>query len=144
LRKQWVVRDLGQIFNFDTVRVPLAAGCTCSNKVRTLLKRPGGHGGFCAHLVTGIEYRQGHVIAQLNSGNLRPVVSVYEFVYSMNLAQRVDQRDALAHGIAAVFRDAGPNLDGGLPPIEAYLPAAEELLQHYVNNDLSERPTPIP
>jgi hypothetical protein len=50
----------------------------------------------------------------------------------------------LAHGIAAVFRDAGPNLDGGLPPIEAYLPAAEELLQHYVNNDLSERPTPIP
>jgi hypothetical protein len=52
--------------------------------------------------------------------------------------------DALAHGIAAVFRDAGPNLDGGLPPIEAYLPAAEELLQHYVANDLSERHTPIP
>lgn len=52
--------------------------------------------------------------------------------------------DALAHGIAAVFRDAGPNLDGGLPPVEAYLPAAEELLQHYVNNDLSERSTPIP
>jgi hypothetical protein len=43
-----------------------------------------------------------------------------------------------------VFRDAGPNLDGGLPPIEAYLPAAEELLQHYVANDLSERHTPIP
>ncbi len=52
--------------------------------------------------------------------------------------------DALTHGIATVFRDAGPNLDGGLPPIEAYLPAAEELLQHYVNNDLSERQTPIP
>ena len=42
---------------------------------------------------------------------------------------------ALTHAIASVLRDAGPLLDGGLPPIEAYLPAAEELLQRYVEDD---------
>lgn len=42
---------------------------------------------------------------------------------------------ALAHAIADVMRDAGPLLDGGLPPVEAYLPAAEELLRLYVRND---------
>ncbi len=42
---------------------------------------------------------------------------------------------ALTHAIASVLRDAGPLLDGGLPPIEAYLPAAEELLQRYVSDD---------
>jgi len=39
---------------------------------------------------------------------------------------------ALAYAIAAVMRDAGPLLDGGLPPVEAYLPAAEEVLRLYV------------
>jgi hypothetical protein len=39
---------------------------------------------------------------------------------------------ALAYAIASVMRDAGPLLDGGLPPIEAYLPAAEEVLRLYV------------
>ena len=41
----------------------------------------------------------------------------------------------LALEIATVLRDAGPLLDGGLPPVEAYLEAAEELLRHYVRND---------
>lgn len=41
----------------------------------------------------------------------------------------------LAYGIATFFRDVGPSLDGGLPPVEAYLPAAEEVLRLYVNND---------
>lgn len=40
--------------------------------------------------------------------------------------------DQLAYGIAATLRDYGPLLDGGLPPVEAYLPAAEELLHEYV------------
>jgi hypothetical protein len=40
----------------------------------------------------------------------------------------------LAHGIAAMLRDVGPLLDGGLPPVEAYRPAAEALLEHYVND----------
>ena len=40
----------------------------------------------------------------------------------------------LAFRVASMFRELGPNLDGGLPPIEAYLPAAEELLRLYVNN----------
>jgi hypothetical protein len=39
---------------------------------------------------------------------------------------------ALLLAIAQVLRDAGPLLDGGLPPAEAYLPAAEEVVQHYV------------
>lgn len=46
---------------------------------------------------------------------------------------------ALTRAIAEVLRDAGPLLDGGLPPIEAYEPAAEELLQRYVNDDGSEQ-----
>jgi hypothetical protein len=39
---------------------------------------------------------------------------------------------ALSYAIASVMRDAGPLLDGGLPPVEAYLPAAEEVLRLYV------------
>ncbi len=39
---------------------------------------------------------------------------------------------ALCHTIASVMREVGPSLDGGLPPAEAYLPAAEEALDHYV------------
>jgi hypothetical protein len=40
--------------------------------------------------------------------------------------------DALTLGIAMALRDSGPLLDGGLPPAEAYLPAAEDVLRHYV------------
>lgn len=40
--------------------------------------------------------------------------------------------DQLAHAIAATLRDYGPLLDGGLPPVEAYRPAADELLREYV------------
>jgi hypothetical protein len=39
---------------------------------------------------------------------------------------------ALSAAIARVLRDVGPLLDGGLPPVEAYLPAAEALVHHYV------------
>lgn len=42
----------------------------------------------------------------------------------------------LTDGIAAVLRDTGPLLDGGLPPVEAYLPAAEELLLRYLRDDI--------
>jgi len=38
---------------------------------------------------------------------------------------------ALSYAIATVMRDAGPLLDGGLPPVEAYLPAADEVLRLY-------------
>ena len=51
---------------------------------------------------------------------------------------------ALIRAIATVLRDAGPLLDGGLPPIEAYEPAADELLQRYVHDDGTERSSPIP
>lgn len=39
---------------------------------------------------------------------------------------------ALVYAMAAFMRDVGPLLDGGLPPTEAYLPAAEEVLRVYV------------
>ncbi len=51
---------------------------------------------------------------------------------------------ALTHGIASVLRDAGPLLDGGLPPVEAYFPAAEDILRLYVENRLTQLPpTPM-
>jgi len=37
----------------------------------------------------------------------------------------------LVYAIAEVLRDHGPELDGGLPPVDAYVPAAEELLRLY-------------
>jgi len=50
---------------------------------------------------------------------------------------------ALTRAIAEVLRDAGPLLDGGLPPIEAYEPAAEELLHWYLNDDGTAARSPI-
>ncbi len=49
---------------------------------------------------------------------------------------------ALAYSIATFFRDVGPSLDGGLPPTEAYLPAAEELLRLYVYNHRAAAASP--
>lgn len=48
--------------------------------------------------------------------------------------------DALAYGVATALRDCGPLLDGGLPPVEAYLPAAEDLLRYYT----ADTPAPSP
>ena len=42
---------------------------------------------------------------------------------------------ALTSACAMALRDTGPLLDGGLPPVEAYLPAAEELLARYIRDD---------
>lgn len=42
---------------------------------------------------------------------------------------------ALMLHVAAALRDTGPLLDGGLPPVAAYLPAAEELVQRYIADD---------
>lgn len=47
----------------------------------------------------------------------------------------------LSHGIAMALRDTGPLLDGGLPPVEAYYPAAEDLLRRYVSDDGTGRAT---
>jgi hypothetical protein len=56
-----------------------------------------------------------------------------------------DHRDvmALTDGIASVLRDTGPMLDGGLPPVEAYLPAAEAMLTYYVRDDGGARSAPL-
>ncbi|MGZ9193603.1 MAG: hypothetical protein ACXW65_15215 [Gemmatirosa sp.] len=52
--------------------------------------------------------------------------------------------DALAWATATLLRDSGPLLDGGLPPIDAYVPAAEELLQQYVRGADSSPPSFAP
>jgi len=40
--------------------------------------------------------------------------------------------DLLVSEIARLLRDSGPLLDGGLPPVAAYEPAAHEMLERYV------------
>lgn len=42
---------------------------------------------------------------------------------------------ALSYAVARALRDTGPLLDGGLPPVEAYLPAAEEVLRGYCSRN---------
>jgi hypothetical protein len=51
----------------------------------------------------------------------------------------------LTRAVAAALRDGGPLLDGGLPPVEAYEPAAEELLRLLVadRGAADERPFAI-
>ncbi len=44
----------------------------------------------------------------------------------------------LARAVAAALRDGGALLDGGLPPVEAYEPAAEELLRRFVDEGAAE------
>ena len=41
--------------------------------------------------------------------------------------------DRLVSDVARLLRDAGPLLDGGLPPVAAYEPAAQEILERYVH-----------
>jgi len=40
----------------------------------------------------------------------------------------------LVASVARLLRDSGPLLDGGLPPVDAYEPAARELLEWYVSD----------
>ena len=48
----------------------------------------------------------------------------------------------LVSDLAALLRDCGPRLDGGLPPVAAYVPAAEEVMDRYVRGaTLVERKT---
>jgi hypothetical protein len=49
----------------------------------------------------------------------------------------------LLDGMATVLRDTGPLLDGGLPPVEAYLPAAEELVLRYLRDDSTHESPPL-
>ena len=47
-----------------------------------------------------------------------------------------DHRDPerLVSDISRLLRDAGPLLDGGLPPVAAYEPAAREILERYLRD----------
>jgi hypothetical protein len=44
---------------------------------------------------------------------------------------------ALTYHMAMALRDTGPLLDGGLPPVEAYLPAADDIVRRYVGRSAS-------
>lgn len=46
--------------------------------------------------------------------------------------------DQLVAEVAQLLRDNGPFLDGGLPPVAAYGPAAREMLDRYVRGGKSE------
>ena len=46
----------------------------------------------------------------------------------------------LVRDVAGLLRDHGPLLDGGLPPVAAYEPAATELLALYVGAAARPRP----
>lgn len=59
----------------------------------------------------------------------------YLFDLVSDCVHRHHDSAALIYAIASALRDAGPLLDGGLPPVEAYIPAAEELVDRYVRDD---------
>jgi hypothetical protein len=42
--------------------------------------------------------------------------------------------ERLVTDIARLLRDAGPLLDGGLPPVAAYEPAAREIIERYLRD----------
>jgi hypothetical protein len=43
--------------------------------------------------------------------------------------------EQLVNDIARLLRDAGPLLDGGLPPVAAYEPAARDVLDRYLRDN---------
>lgn len=44
--------------------------------------------------------------------------------------------ERLVADVARLLRDSGPLLDGGLPPVAAYEPAAREVLQRWLDGDV--------
>jgi hypothetical protein len=48
----------------------------------------------------------------------------------------------LIDAVARLLRDSGPLLDGGLPPVAAYEPAAREVLERYVRGGGHHPPAP--
>ena len=56
------------------------------------------------------------------------------YLFELVEACVTDHRDSqlLVNSVARLLRDHGPFLDGGLPPVAAYEPAAEEVLDRYV------------
>ncbi|AHG92794.1 hypothetical protein J421_5259 (plasmid) [Gemmatirosa kalamazoonensis] len=43
--------------------------------------------------------------------------------------------ELLVDAVARLLRDSGPLLDGGLPPVAAYEPAAREVVERYVRGE---------
>ena len=51
--------------------------------------------------------------------------------------------DLLVADVARVLRDHGPLLDGGLPPVAAYEPAALDVLERYVAGETRRADLPF-
>ncbi len=66
-------------------------------------------------------------------GDAQPVA---EYIAELIDACVTDHHDVsrLLYDVARLLRDCGPLLDGGLPPVEAYEPAAEEVLERFVRS----------
>jgi hypothetical protein len=51
--------------------------------------------------------------------------------------------ELLVSAVARLLRDCGPLLDGGLPPVEAYEPAAYDVLERYVRGEARRSELPF-
>ena len=100
--------------------------------------RPGGPGGTPA-LTRALEHIGWHAVRDPSPEEL-----AQHLVLLLDACVH-EHRDVLTltDGIAMALRDTGPLLDGGLPPVQAYLPAAEELLDRYLSDDGAPRATPL-
>jgi hypothetical protein len=67
-------------------------------------------------------------------GDAAPVAEYMVELIDVCVTDHHDVR-RLQHEVARLLRDCGPLLDGGLPPVEAYEPAALEILERYVRGD---------
>jgi hypothetical protein len=100
--------------------------------------RPGGPGGAPA-LARALEFIGWHAVREPSPEEL-----AQHLVLLLDACVH-EHHDVmlLTDGVAMALRDTGPLLDGGLPPVQAYLPAAEELLHRYVSDDGASRATPL-
>ena len=51
--------------------------------------------------------------------------------------------ELLVSAVARLLRDHGPLLDGGLPPVEAYDPAARDVLERYLRGEVRRSEPPF-
>jgi hypothetical protein len=51
--------------------------------------------------------------------------------------------ELLVGAVARLLRDHGPLLDGGLPPVTAYEPAARDVLARYVRGEATQEGVPF-
>ena len=85
-------------------------------------------GGATPHLAAALAAIGWHSVGEPTPDELADYL--VELVDSC-ITDHHDPEQLVSH-VARLLRDSGPLLDGGLPPIAAYEPAARELLERYV------------